>query len=264
MNFALLKDVEPEDGKGGATGASGAAAAAGASENRATAPSEVPSDSGAENYDGSGEAGGENVDDGSEGDFVSDESRKPLNRNAIMLVMILAIGAGGTWFMYQRTGGPSAAKAAAADPAAAAAEAAVTDFMKGGRNNITLLRKLLDGTAKIIDQFRDYTNVMQVPLSDLKSNPFHFALAKAAAEQDPEEIAKKKREEQRAAVLKAAQGLQLQSVVIRGNRKACMVSNSMYQEGEAVNGFLVEKISPNSVVVSRDGFRFELKMANGK
>jgi hypothetical protein len=257
MNFALLKDIEPEEGKGkGGTSAESA-------ENRATSPAEVPAEGSAENYDGSGESTGESTD-GSESDFIADESRKPLNRNMIMLVMFVAIGAGGTWFMYQRTGGPSAASAAAADPAVATAEAAVTDFMKGGRNNITLLRKLLDGTAKIIDQFRDYTNVMQIPLSDLKSNPFHFALAKAAAEQDPAEIAKKKREEQRAEVLKAAQGLQLQSVVIRGNRKACMVSNSMYQEGEAVNGFLVEKISPNSVVVSRDGFRFELKMANGK
>jgi hypothetical protein len=254
MNFALLKDIEPEDGKGpGGTPGD-------ATENRASAPSEVPADGSAENYDGSSEAGGENVD--GEGDFIA-ESRKPLNRNMIMLVMFLAIGAGGTWFMYQRTGGPAAARAAA-DPSTAAAEVAVADFMKGGRNNITLLRKLLDGTAKIIEQFRDYTNVMQIPLSDLKSNPFHFALAKAAAEQDPAEIAKKKREEQRVEVLKAAQGLQLQSVVIRGNRKACMVSNSMYQEGEAVNGFLVEKISPNTVVVSRDSFRFELKMSTGK
>jgi hypothetical protein len=257
MNFALLKDIEPEDGKGqGGT-------SPGASENRAASPAEVPTgESGADSYDGSSDSSDENVD--GESEFVADESRKPLNRNALMLVVILAIGAGGTWFMYQRTAGPSAASAATAEPSVAAAEAAVSDFMKGGHNNITLLRKLLDGTAKIIDQFRDYTNVMQIPLSDLKSNPFHFALAKAPAEQDPEELAKKKREEQRAAVLKAAQGLQLQSVVIRGNRKACMVSNSMYQEGEAVNGFLVEKISPNSVVVSRDGFRFELKMATGK
>src|SRR5262245_51108777 len=146
MNFAMLKDIEPEDGKG--PGGSEADAAG----NRAAPPSEVPPEGAAENYDGASDAGGEENSDG-DGEFIS-ESRKPMNRNALMLIMFLVIGAGGTYFMYQRTGGPSAAKAAASDPAAAAAETAITDFMKGGRNNITLLRKLLDGTAKIIEQFR--------------------------------------------------------------------------------------------------------------
>lgn len=234
MNFANLKDVDSEEGS-----------------RKASSPAEVMEE-GPEGADGS--TGDETS--GEETEFVV-EHKKPLNRSMLMLMAILAIGGAGMYFMYWRTG---PAKAKAADPAAVQAEVAINDFIKGGRSNVTLLRKLLDGTAKIIDQFRDYTNVVQVPLSELKANPFHFALGKAPAGEDLEEIAKKKREEQRAAVLKAAQGLQLQSVVIRGSRKACMINNTLYQEGEAVDGFLVEKINPNAVVVHKDAFRFELRM----
>src|SRR5260221_394992 len=77
----------------------------------------------------------------------------------------------------------------------------------------------------------------------------------------PEEVAKKKREDLRASVLKSAQGLQLQSVVIRGNQRAALISNALYHEGEAVDGFLIEKISPNSVVVRKETYRLELKMS---
>jgi hypothetical protein len=223
---------------------------------KSASPAEVTDESQVAGEGGEDGSGGEDTSS-DEMEFVG-EPRKPLNRNMMMLVVILTIGGAGTYFMYWKTG-PASAKAA--DPVAVQAEAAITDFMKGGRNNITLLRKLLDGTAKVIDQFRDYTNVVQVPLSELKSNPFHFALAKQAAGEDAEEAARKKHEEMRAAVLKAAQGLQLQSVVIRGTRKACMINNTLYQEGEAVDGFLVEKISPNAVVVHKESFRFELRMS---
>jgi hypothetical protein len=232
MNFEMLKDVEPETPHGASS----------------PSPGEVPeaTQGGTDDTDVSGE----------ETEFITEE-RKPLNRSALMLFVILAIGGAGTYFMYWRTG---PATAQAADPAIVSAEATIADFMKGGRNNIALLHKLLEATARIVEQFKDYTNVIQVPLSDLKANPFHFAWFKPAAGEDPEEIAKKKREEQRAAVLKAAQALQLQSVVIRANKKACLISNTLYQEGEAVDGFVIEKISPDTVVVRKDAYRIELKM----
>src|SRR2546426_863445 len=60
---------------------------------------------------------------------------------------------------------------------------------------------------------------------------------------------------------KAVQTLQLQTVVIRANRKACMINNTMYQEGESVESFTIEKISPSAVIVRSGVYRFELKMA---
>jgi hypothetical protein len=200
------------------------------------------------------EYSGEGAD---ESEFVSTE-KKPLNRSMLMLFAIIAIGGGGMYFMRQRTG---PASAIAADSATVTAEAAISDFMKGGRTNVTLLHKLLDTTAKVIEQFKDYTNVAQIPLADLKANPFHFGPIKKEVPEDLEAIAKKKREELRLVITKAAEKLQVQSIVIRGPKKACLINNTLYELGEAVDGFIVEKIEPKSVVVRKEDFRFELKMA---
>jgi hypothetical protein len=192
-----------------------------------------------------------------ETEFVSAQ-KKPLNQTAMMLFLIVLVGGAGTYFMYYKNG-PQSAKAA--DPVAAKAETTINDFMKSGSKNVSLLRSLLEGTAKIVEQFKLYPNMTQIPLSDLKANPFHFANYKAAPEQDPAEIAKKKKEEERVAILKSVQTLQLQTVVVRGSRKACMINNTMYQEGEQVDSFILEKINPNSVIVKSGSYRFELKMS---
>ena len=192
-----------------------------------------------------------------ETEFVSAE-KKPLNQTAMMLFFIVLIGGAGTYFMYYRNG-PQSAKAA--DPTVVKAEATINDFMKSGSKNVSMLRLLLDGTAKIVEQFKAYPNMTQIPLADLKANPFHFANFKAAPDVDPEEIAKKKKEEERVAILKKVQALQLQTVVVNGNRKACMINNTMFQEGETLDGFTLEKINPNAVVVKNGSYRFELRMS---
>src|SRR4051812_13742698 len=168
-------------------------------------------------------------------EFVTAE-KKPINQSVLMHFGIIVIGALGMYMMYLRTG-PKSAKAA--DPATASAETAIANFMQGGSKNISLLRSLLENTAKIVEQFKVYPNVAQVPLGDLKGNPFHLASAKANAAEDPAEIAKKKKEEQRLIAQKAVEALQLQTVVIRGNRKACMINNTLYQENETVDIFTV-------------------------
>jgi hypothetical protein len=232
MNFANLKDVDSDTPQH-------------------ELPGSVAPDAG---HEGGGGYEGQGMDDA---DFVASE-KKPINKNTLMLMTIILIGGAGTYFMYLKTG-PASAKAA--DPAAVTAEVAINDFMKGGRGNITLLRRLLDGTARVVEQFKDYTNVAQVPLGDLKANPFKFALARQEPKEDPEEIAKRRREEQHAAAVKAAQALQLQTVLVRGNRKACMINNTMYTEGETVDGLIIEKIEPNLVTVRSGQFHVQLKMA---
>jgi hypothetical protein len=217
--------------------------------------SESPQESG-----GDQQGGGHELNDAlaeQETEFVAAE-KKPINQSALMLLAIVVIGAAGMYLMYLKTG-PQSAKAA--DPAAVTAENTIATFMKGGSGNIALLRSLLENTAKVVEQFKIYPNVAQIPLSDLKGNPFHLASAKPPPGEDPAEIAKKKKEEERLAVTKAVQALQLQTLVIRGNRKACMINNTLYQEGETVDIFTVDKITQSGVVVKSGSFRFELKMS---
>jgi hypothetical protein len=241
MNFSLLKDVEPEEPEDYHD------------QEAADAPRQ-PTDESTESHEDHSDHADPSAE---ETEFVAEE-KKPTNQSALMLFAILIIGGAGIYVMYLRT----SLRSANASPARVAdAEATISDFMQGGTGSVSLLRKLLDGTANIVQQFKS-PQVAQVPLDDLKSNPFHMATAKAPTGADAEELARKKKEEQRIAVLKAVQSLRLQTVVVHSDHKACMINNTLYQEGDTVDGFVLEHINSNSVIVKNGAFRFELRMTN--
>ena len=54
--------------------------------------------------------------------------------------------------------------------------------------------------------------------------------------------------------------LRLQSIIHSGSRKACMINNTLYLQGQQVEQFLIEKIEPDRVVVKTGAYRFDLKM----
>jgi hypothetical protein len=60
--------------------------------------------------------------------------------------------------------------------------------------------------------------------------------------------------------MKASTALQLQSIVHSGSRKACMINNTLYAEGQQVDQFTIEKIEASRVIVKSGAYRFELKM----
>ena len=69
-----------------------------------------------------------------------------------------------------------------------------------------------------------------------------------------------RRDEERATAFKAAQTLQVQSIIHSGARKACLINNKMYTEGQKADAFTIEMIGPASVIVRNGQYRFELKM----
>jgi hypothetical protein len=181
--------------------------------------------------------------------------KKPLNKSAVMLLAVLVFGGAGTYMMYLRSG-PQAARAAAPNPA----DTEVGSFLSDGAKNVKRMQSLLKGTQKLVDQFNHSTDVPQVPLKDLKSNPFRFAPPKPAVVQDTEEQIKQRREAERVATIKAVQSLQLQSILCSKSVQQCMINNALYAEGAEVEGFNIEKVNANSVIVRRGVFRFELGM----
>jgi hypothetical protein len=194
-----------------------------------------------------------------DGEVIVAEERKPLNRSTIVTFVVLVIGAGGVWYMYQRTG---PGKAAAADKETVAAKATINNFLSGGSENIKLMESMLRNTQKVVQQFLNYPSMTQVPLSDLRTNPFRVRAESTPGDDAAlsEAAAKKKREEERLAALKAVQNLQLQSIMFGDSRRACMVNGVMYTEGQTVDGFAIEKINQASVVVKNGPYRFELRM----
>ncbi len=214
---------------------------------------------------GDGSAGGETggadlasqLAGGSESEFVVSEEKKPATQGLIFLAVLVVIGVGGTYFMYQRQG-PSTA--IAATPEAQKAEKTINTFLTSGPDGIKMMQTMLKDTEKVVKQFLEYPSLTQVPLSSLHTNPFKSGNDKAADKvDDSEEALARKREEERLAATKASEALKLQSIIYSGSRKACMINNTLYKEGEQIEQFTVEKIEPGRVIVKTGAYRFELK-----
>src|SRR5262245_34679979 len=172
--------------------------------------------------------------------IIVPESKGGVSKGTIVLFAILVLGAGGFYFMYRQSG-PKAASASSVKDAAAAKKT-INTFLSGGDTNIKTMEALIKNTEKVVNQFMKYPVKTQIPLEDLRTNPFRQYEKPATT--DPN-IAndKKKREEERLAVLKAVQGLQLQSIMYSDARKACMINNVLYREGQALDSFTIEKIT---------------------
>jgi hypothetical protein len=205
---------------------------------------------GAEGEDLSASLGGNN-----EVEFVgTTEEKKPMNTQYMILIGLVVLAPLVMWYMYKGKG-PDAA--AGATPAISPASQTVHTFLDSGNDGVSAMREMLKGTEKIVKEFLSYPSMAQIPLADLKTNPFRVTKDKPG---DQSEAAnKRKRDEERQAIVKAVQGLQLQSI-IAGKKGACMINNTLYTEGQQVGQFIIEKISTGTVIVKSGAYRFELKM----
>src|SRR5205814_8487455 len=145
-------------------------------------------------------------------EFVIAEEKKSTNTGLLLLLLLVVAGGGGMFLWYKKSG-PAPAAAATASIEAQKADATISTFLNNGPNGIKMMEQMLKDTEKVVKQFLEYPSTNQIPLSDLKTNPFRFAAAKAANPNAQAEADKKKREEEKLAALKAAQGLNLQSII---------------------------------------------------
>lgn len=97
----------------------------------------------------------------------------------------------------------------------------------------------------------------QVPLTELGTNPFAGQDPPASSSTDTAMV-RTRRESERQTVLRALQGLRLQSILSSNNHRACLINSSLFQEGQEIDGFKVEQITDKTVVVCRGLYRFEL------
>lgn len=197
--------------------------------------------------------------DGDETAYYAPESGAGFSKGTIAMLAILGAAGIFTYFMYVRSGAQSAN--AATDPKA---QQVIKQFMSDRDRSFAQMQKMLRDTDAVVKQFLTYPSVTQVPLAELRTNPFRVSApadeGQPTANRRDEEREKKRREEERVTVLKAVQALQLQSVIHSDARKACMINNTMYQEGQQVESFTIEKIAPNKIVVRNGSYRFELRM----
>jgi hypothetical protein len=193
-------------------------------------------------------------DDAGDSAFVVTQEKEPLSKGSVAMFVLLTVAGAGAYFMYARSGTQSAT--AAVD---LKAQQVIKQFMTERAKNPDAMKQMLRDTEEKVRWFRNYPGDNQRPLT---ANPFRMTpLADAGTPVAPDnERDKKLREEERIAVLKDVNALQLQSVMHSDARKSCMINNSLYLEGQQVESFTIEKISPNAVIVRHGSYRFELRM----
>lgn len=191
-----------------------------------------------------------------EGDFV-DTPRSGVNQNTVALMALVAVVVGVTYFMIVRSG---PGKAEAADAQAEAAGATINSFLSGGTDNIRVIALMLQKTETVVNRFRAYPSTKQVPLEDLRTNPFHFGRAKAAKADLDDAAVKRQRQEQIDSILAAAKQLRLQSILIGGEHKSCIIDGKVYTQGQIVGRFTLLEIGSRSIIVQSDGVRLEIAM----
>ena len=198
---------------------------------------------------------------GGEDGFVVGDDKPTVSRGTLVMFVIIVVAAGGFYYMYRKAG-PSAAQAAA-NKESAEANKTITSFLEGGETNIQSMLTLLKGTEKRVEQFLTYPNTRQVPLSDLNTNPFRKFDEEKVVAPDSAELAeaneRKRIEAERASIMRRAESLELQSIMYSSDRAVCMVNRSLFREGQAIDGFTIEKINPTSIIVRNGSYRFELR-----
>jgi hypothetical protein len=176
-------------------------------------------------------------------------------KNKVYLVGGLAVVAAAViWFMFFRSGPQSAQ--AGTNPNDGGSQ--IKEFLDSG--NINMMKQTLKETEKIVKQFRSYPGKTQVPLEQLRSNPFRELAPKADAPVAANSRDAERAEELHKQAIAAVADIKLQSIVRGSKVRACMINNTLYKEGQQIGILKIEQVTTNSVIVSSGQYRFEIKM----
>jgi hypothetical protein len=184
---------------------------------------------------------------------VIDERRPKFNSNTLLLLGLCAAVGLGTYLMCMR----ASAQTTPVDPAVTLAATKISLFLKGGEEEKYRLNAIQRDTEKIVDQF-SHPKVHQVPLNELKANPFRDLDddKPVAPTEDQQQLQDELRQKQAEALAKT---LKLQSIVY-SSHSICMINGRPYSVGQGSEAFIVESIEQNGVWVRVGTLKVQLLM----
>lgn len=132
------------------------------------------------------------------------------------------------------------------------------NYLCGPKGDLSRLESMLRSTDALMQQCTAAQDAIQVPLSNLRADPFRIG-DNAAGGSDISKVGES--DVDRVAMLQQVQKLTLQSIMVSGDLPACTINGHLYREGEVIDDFNIERIETTEVVVRNGGYRFELKIA---
>lgn len=198
--------------------------------------------------------------------YISSEQKRPVSTGTLLMAGLLLISGAGIWMLREHFGPRSA-------QADEVSTQTISGFLNGGQHRLRQMERMLNDTQKVVQRFINYPSVTQVPLQNLRGNPFRHESLKAKPDVEApvaaravhaDEAARRQREARDKAVAEARDLARRLQSVVSGNRPACMIDGKLYEPGQQVGAFTVESIDSQAVVVRQGDFRFSLKMSGGR
>jgi hypothetical protein len=151
--------------------------------------------------------------------------------------------------LFSLRGGPAKASATDRDT-----EMKVEQFIAQTQQQTTMVQNFQD-TKKVVDDFYNYASRHQVPVDDLKSNPFVFGKTQAAATATEGMTPRRMAELQRICA-----SYRLQSILMGARGGTAIIDNNFVAVGHRIGPFTVQAIYPKSVDLACEGTIFTLRL----
>ena len=197
-------------------------------------------------------------------------------KKVIALAVLGVVALGVVAYQFLGGSGPAPAKAKtvnkaakgaalAAPPSAASQVSAVLESMdqpaaKNGEDGLTV-----EQVEGLVRKFDTYVEERQIPLSDLRVNPFE--VVRQAKVEAPEDIkaqaeanAQAEAEARRQRILQAAAQLKLGAVLIAGTTRSAIIEGRLYHVGDVVEGMRVAAIRRDHVTLAYGNEQVDLRL----
>lgn len=184
-------------------------------------------------------------------------NRSKVNKATLAMIGLFVAGAAVVGILSMRSG---PAPATANDQAA---EEQVNSFIARTEGQNEQLKDFKD-TKEVVDRFYNYASSHQVPVDDLKANPFVFGDPKkprggtvpSPKPNDDMRLAASQRRKLHSEFDK----LNLQSIMMSPRGGTAIINNNFVAEGHKVGSFTVTKVHAHSVELSAHGVVFTLRV----
>lgn len=116
---------------------------------------------------------------------------------------------------------------------------------------------------EIVNKFYEFSDVLQVQVSELVKNPFQLETFIASLKKDSENDASNINAEMilMEQIRLKARDMKLYSVMQSEKGVCCMIDNKILYEGENIEDFVVKKINTDSVLLDMEGVEITLKIS---
>lgn len=188
-----------------------------------------------------------------------------------VLILAVLLVSGGAVAAYQFLGGSGPKEAVAVSvpsPVAASAPANATNVesvlarLEAGPQTHGEDVLSVERVEKIVNTFDTYVQMRQVPLGELRVNP--FVVVRDEPEQEVQEEVQTEEEVEAEArcnqMIEAARALKVGSILIVGSEPKAIVGGKLCRVGDTIQGLCVDAITADGVTLSFEGETVRLRL----